>query len=251
MIQIDYTTMYVQKCICCDELTQKWVTLHKTRRQNHILCIDCSNGYIKPLINKIKSKMCEKNHPIVYTIQCPGTYKGNARNQCKCNVNIRNILLDNDTDLYTDIFRIIYVLDNPSLRICPNKYCGNIVDTTHTCAHCTNCNTKWCKWCHCIPYHDNMNCIEYEVKTSSSDNNTLILDLYNQGKLKFCPQCNASTTKEKDNNGDDVGCNKMYCTGCGITWCWLCSTANIDYTHFNSFGTGSCANRLWEGTNVA
>jgi hypothetical protein len=214
---------------------------------NHILCLDCATGYIKPKLDIIKTQLYDKNNKNLYTIPCPGTYHGLARNQCKHNIDIRTIVMNNKYDLYTDILRVIYVLNNPDVHICPNKECGNIVETFDNCATCTNCNTRWCKWCRSIPYHDNMNCIEYEVKTSSTSNNNLILDLYRQGKLKFCPSCNVSTTKETDNDGYDIGCNKITCTTCGKRWCWLCNAKDIDYNHFSS---GECFNKLWDGVNI-
>lgn len=210
--------------------------------------MECANGYIKPQLDTMRSKLCEKNGTSLNcVVTCPGTYHGHARNQCKCKINIRNIVTDTNSDLYIDIFRIIYVQDNPLVSICPNKECGNVVESLEGCTTCTNCNTRWCKWCHSIPYHDGMNCIEYEVKTGSNSNNSLILELYKNGKLKFCPQCNASTTKEKDINGNDIGCNKITCISCGERWCWLCNAKNIDYKHFSS---GSCTNRLWDGVNI-
>jgi hypothetical protein len=241
--------MSKNKCICCDEISQNYVRLHKTRRQTHSLCIDCAIGYIMPQLDIIRHKLCSKNKFVIDdTITCPGTYHGNVRNQCKSKINIRNIFVDNSNELYIDLFRIIYVLDNPTVRICPNKNCGNVVEALDNCVECVNCNCKWCKWCYCVPYHNDMNCIEYEYKTSSSDNDKHILELYKQDKLKFCPKCNSSTTKDQDKDGKDLGCNKITCIYCNINWCWLCGKGNIDYDHFNSEGIGSCANKLWLGT---
>lgn len=238
------------KCICCDELLlDNYVFLHKTRRQRHALCNNCGVGYIKPKLDNIRQKLCNGiNFKIDDTIVCPGTYHGNMRNQCKHKINIRDINIDNNSDLYTDLLRIIYVLNNPELCICPNKDCGNIVEAIDNCVKCNNCNYNWCKWCYSIPYHDDINCVEYEYKNFSNENNSYILKLYKEGKLKFCPQCNAYTTKDKDKDDNDVGCNKITCIYCNINWCWLCGEKNIDYSHFNSMGNGSCSNKLWLGT---
>ena len=49
-----------RKCICCDEDTTKYVTLHKTRRQTHRLCDACADGYIRPLVKQTTSNIKKK-----------------------------------------------------------------------------------------------------------------------------------------------------------------------------------------------
>ena len=95
-----------------------------------------------------------------------------------------------------------------------------------------------------------MSCIEYEASLSNTENSKYINKLLYKGELKMCPQCSIPITKEKDLDGKDVGCNKIICYSCGLKWCWLCNSVNIDYDHFNSNGKNPCANKLWLGTIV-
>ena len=62
------------------------------------------------------------------TIKCTGTHCSLMRNQCTVDVDIRTINIPEHTQLYTDIFRILYVLDNQNIYVCINKNCGNIIE---------------------------------------------------------------------------------------------------------------------------
>jgi hypothetical protein len=99
------------------------------------------------------------------------------------------------------------------------------------------------------PYHDGMSCLEYEAKICKTENGKLMAKMLEKGILKLCPRCKAPTTKIRDKKGNYLGCNKVVCSSCNVKWCWLCGVTDISYSHFNSKGSGSCANRLWEGTS--
>ena len=81
------------------------------------------------------------------------------------------------------------------------------------------------------------------MENDSTENGQYILKMSREGLLKFCPKCRAPITKIS-------GCNKMYCTKCMCTWCWLCGDTGIDYDHFNLRKGKPCANKLWEGVDT-
>lgn len=239
-------------CICCDESTSKGITLHKTRRQTHRLCSVCAEGYLGPRITQTLNNIKQKIWTNTCDIECPGTYHGVHRNQCKCRVNIQNLQFNYDSPLITDILRLMEVTSDKNLILCPTRDCPNIIrihpddPITHT--YCDKCRASWCRNCMSQPYHDGMTCLEYEAKQSTTENGKLVSKMLSDGTLKLCPRCKAPTTKIKDAQGNYVGCNKIVCSSCNTKWCWLCGDTDISYNHFNSQGQGSCANKLWEGT---
>ena len=238
-------------CICCSEETDKTILLHKTRRQTHQLCYDCAVGYLSPIIKTMTNNI-RRHIKTNCTIKCPGTYHGNMRNKC-CKIipiTSSNLLVNEDFPLYIDILRIKALINIPNTVLCINEDCGNVVEMVgiFNKITCTQCNTIWCNNCLAEPYHDGLSCLEHEIQTQDNDHIKYLRELNNQGTLKFCPSCHVATTKEKNQTGADVGCNKITCTTCGIKWCWLCQKANIDYDHFNSNGKDPCSNKLWLGT---
>ena len=63
-----------------------------------------------------------------------------------------------------------------------------------------------------------------------------------ESNSRKCPNCQAKIQKA-------LGCNKMTCTHCNCSFCWLCSTAlpSVNpYRHFRD-GMSKCAGRLFEG----
>ena len=51
--------------------------------------------------------------------------------------------------------------------------------------------------------------MEYEAKVSKTENGKYIKELMEKGKLRFCPQCQAPTTKRKDADGKDGGVTRF------------------------------------------
>ncbi len=242
------------QCICCGDSSSYIILLHKTRRQTHGLCIECAEGYINPILTKITDNIRNKIPVDKLSIKCPGTYTGIHRNQCKTHIDLRLLQerIPNGSSLYTNILRILLILDNSStFTICHNIKCRDIVEhnsSYHTA--CQTCGLTWCKNCLAQPYHEGLNCIEYAIKTSNTIDSKYLDTLKNNGDLKFCPICAVPTIKEKSKEGKDIGCNKIICSSCGIKWCWLCNKTNIDYDHFNSKAGTPCANKLWLGVDI-
>lgn len=233
-------------CIICDEpITEDGVMIHKTRRQSHRLCKVCAIGYLRPIL-EMACKNLRKNIRVnVGMIKCPGAYHSEPRNQCKKTISLRDIKIP-ESEISSDIFRIIHTLSSDNVYLCPEGKCGQVIEVdpeyTSNKLICYDCKITWCRQCLTMPYHDNKSCIELEMENKNSDNGKFIWEMKSKGKLKFCPQCRSPCIK---NNG----CNKMICSQCNCKWCWICCSMNIDYDHYNSDQIGSCTGKLWQGVD--
>jgi hypothetical protein len=238
--------------VCCDSIEDEGIVLHKTRRQTHRLCINCGISYLTPLIAQATENLRQNIRHKASIVKCPGTYHGKLRNQCHHEIDLRNIVVSDTSPLYTNIFRISYVLQCPNVFVCPERECGDIVETHPddpvTRTQCQSCTFIWCRQCQLSPYHDDMSCIEYEASQNNTETGKLIWEKKIKGDLKFCPQCRVPTEKVRDTDGKFVACNKIVCTQCQIKWCWICEAKGIDYCHFNEKSKTRCANKLWQGT---
>ncbi len=231
-------------CLICEEPVEYGIILHKTRRQTHILCKDCSVGYLGPILKTATENLRKNIRNRIGIFKCPGQTIGQHRNMCKKEINICNLVIASSHPLCTDIFRILYVLSNPNVHVCPNNECGEAVEIDPTNyisrVQCPSCELTWCRTCLSSPFHTDLSCVEYEAAQNNTENGKYIWKMKTEGVLKFCPQCGAPTLKRS-------GCNKMLCATCNILWCWLCRATGIDYSHYNPDSGNECSNRLWEG----
>jgi hypothetical protein len=234
-------------CLICEEQTTNGFVLHKTRRQTHSMCNDCGVSYLTPLIKQATNNLRKNIRLNSSIIKCPGSINGEHRNICDKKVDIRSIKVSSSSELYTDIFRISFVLSNPNIYVCPNKDCGDIVETVegepNSSTTCQSCNTNWCKVCNVSPFHEGISCIEHEASQNNTENGKYIWNLKQEGVLKFCPMCRSPTLKRD-------GCNKMHCSICNVKWCWICKALAISYDHYNVNSKTPCSNRLWEGVDI-
>lgn len=239
--------------ICMNNIEGSGIILHKTRRQTHRLCTDCGETYINykldEITNNIRHNIKNENN---YFLLCPGLSQSCLRNQCRKVIYLKDIIVDPKSKLYTDIFRIIYTLKTPCAFICINKTCNQIIETQEYINPiiCSSCDSNFCKYCLRSPYHEGKSCIEIDVDEQKTDNSKLIKQKIIDGKIKYCPLCRVPVEKEHDENGNFLGCNKIYCYSCKATWCWLCETTNIDYSHYNEKNASKCSNKLWKGTKI-
>ena len=232
-------------CMICDELTKKSILFHKTRRQTHVLCLDCGIGYLTPLLEKATNNVRKNIREGADIINCPGAFHGTVRNLCDHPVQLRNLIVP-ECEISLDLFRLTYSLQSNNIFICPEMNCGQIVEVDsgyfeHNLV-CRDCEITWCRNCLVSPYHVGKSCIEVEADNKNTENGKLIWDMKHNGKLKFCPRCKAPSIKYN-------GCNKMICGACHSKWCWLCLVQNIDYDHYNSERVGTCTGKLWKGVD--
>ena len=236
-------------CMICEDPLNKnnSVIFHKTLRQTHSLCVDCTVGYLSSILAQSIHNVRNNLRIGVEEVKCPGSIHGEYRNICK-HVTKFNSLIIPECAISLDLFRLNYVLRTNNVYFCQEIKCKQILEIdseyndNHIICH-DGCRTSWCRNCLVSPYHNGKSCIEAESENKNTENGKLICELKNQGKLKFCPQCRVPCMK---NNG----CNKMLCVSCGSKWCWLCEQNNVDYNHFNSDKVGVCNGKLWEGVDV-
>ena len=241
-------------CAVCDtEITPKeCVELHKSRRQTHVLCIDCAHGYLMPKLEQITENLRKNIRVNAGIIKCSGTYHSIMRNKCKMDINISDVVCPTtpDCEFCLPLFRIKHVINNNNVYVCPNKECGDIIDvdmnvwSPNVC--CLSCKTEWCRTCQTQPFHIGESCIEHEMKKNDTPESKALWALKTKGLLKFCPRCSVATMKSE-------GCNKMWCEHCKAKWCWLCREGkdkDIDYDHYNENSETPCANKLWQGVDM-
>ena len=237
-------------CICCDDnlYLQDAVQFHKTRRQRHHMCYECAESYILPFLARGETY-----------IPCPGDFKGEIRNKCNKLIHITRFTTKKPGLLQDKLWNCICRYYNPFLQECPNGKC-NAINNTNDSDHikCSDCETEWCCKCYTVPYHSGQTCVECLLKDTKNPDVQYLSTLNKNGDAKLCPSCGILTIKEKyDDKNDDknedkfVGCNKMTCTQCAITWCWLCHTQNIDYDHYNPNNKNFCSGKLWLGTRIS
>lgn len=235
-------------CLVCEEKCgpEDSILFHKTRRQTHKLCFPCSVGYLTPIFNMTTESLRKNIKKNIGTIRCPGSYRSKAFNMCKKTIDLNSLRVPGHHPLFIDFFRISYSLTCDTAYLCPVKECGELIDVDQDYIGlkliCRSCATSWCRQCFTSPHHDEKSCIEFESEMKNTENGKLISDMKEKGILKFCPRCRVPTIKHD-------GCNKMYCTKCGLKWCWLCLSDDIDYDHYNSDRKGGCSGRLWEGVD--
>lgn len=217
--------------VCIDDITEG-VLLHKTQRQTHILCINCAEAY---LLSELESNILNKRYD--HKIYCSGLFDGTKRNKCQHILDVSELKIPNTMDKVNILIAKITALTMPGATQCYNGICNNIVlipDNTQE-ANCTDCKVTWCHKCNSTPYHEGVSCQQHKFINDSSPETLEIKKMVSDGKVRLCPTCNYGIEK-------NTGCNKMTCSQCGNTLCWLCGKGPIDYDHFKS---GSCNQRLF------
>lgn len=196
-------------CMICDEPYEKSIMFHKTRRQTHVLCLDCGIGYLKPILRMACNNVRKNIRNGAANIRCPGAYHSASRNQCKHVVNIKDLKIPY-CEISMDIFRLTYTLSSQHIYMCPEEKCGQVIEVDPTfngnMLKCLECGITWCRACLAQPFHTGKSCIEYEAENKNTENGKFILEMKRKGKLKFCPQCRAATFK---NNGCFLGSTKI------------------------------------------
>ena len=187
------------KCLICDEILDKSIIFHKTRRQTHSLCLECGIGYLSPILTQATNNVRKNIRNGSDKVKCPGSIHGQLRNICK-HVTTFSQLNIPKSSISLDVFRLNYALQNNNTYICPETKCGQVIEVDEeyigsglVCYG--GCSTSWCRNCLVSPYHNGKSCIEIEAENKNTENGKLIWDLKTQGKLKFCPTCRTPCIK--------------------------------------------------------
>lgn len=236
--------------VCYNEDPNRLIIIHKTRRQTHSICLSCFDLYVEPQLQKLYERL-RNNIRDCITIQCIGNYHSSLRNCCKKKICVSSIIIPENSHIYTDIFRIKFLLYNPYYSICPSSTCGDISETSELLrVKCFSCGITWCKTCSKSPFHYGFTCTENIIQNNTTPTEKLISKKLLNGEAKLCPCCKTVTERVKDKKGNFVACNKMLCSICGVKWCWLCNDIDIDYKHYNSESKKSCSGKLWQGVKI-
>ena len=242
-------------CCCLVVNYEEYIYLHKTRRQTHVLCIDCGVSYLTPIINQmIKNLKNGIKDETLFYVKCPGSYNGLLRNHCNHVIEIHDVGIPDHLEIYFSMVYIFYILySKDNIYICLNENCDKLQkidkNSGNTEFTCESCSYNWCYICNSTPYHKNKTCIEYELEQDNTETGVLLREKIKNGIYKHCPVCKTITEKETNENGNYISCNKIVCSNCNVKWCWICKEKEISYSHYNSMNSNSsCSNKLWEGT---
>jgi hypothetical protein len=249
-----HTKAFIECISCFEEIEKgKEFIFHKTLRQTHMLCLDCSVGFLRSHIDDA-IKNLRKNIPVC-DIQCPGNHKSDINNKCCKKLQFSSLNPPESHPLKAEIQRINF-FSNLEFVLCPTEDCfepNPTVDKNNkkiTHITCAGCNVEWCIKCNTMPYHHNLSCTEWGLSQGDTELGKFLSEKIKNGDMKLCPCCKTPTEKERFVDGKFTGCNKMTCEVCHSKWCWLCEMNNIDYDHFRESSTNRCGNKLWEGTRT-
>ncbi|KAK2191631.1 hypothetical protein NP493_48g00028 [Ridgeia piscesae] len=132
---------------------------------------------------------------------------------------------------------------------CPRCNVAVIRDEEETInlAYCTNCHYSFCTQCH-HSWHQGIKCEDKTLRLQQMEEDSKSSDVRKQARAKQlkedylseiavkkfskpCPHC--KTPIEKFD-----GCNKVRCTRCCHSMCWLCGKEITSYDHFSSTACG-------------
>jgi hypothetical protein len=229
--------------ICMDDLEdgQKFIPLHKTRRQTHGLCSECMITYLKSSFHDIiNSKLDGKNSNDDIKIKCCGNIKSKIHNKCDQDISLEflsdiksfNDFIQKDEDLYKMYTKLV-CLSTPGTILCIDPKCQELimdVPDDKKRIVCPTCSTVFCRKCLALPYHEHTRiCSKDDIlkRLFAGESGDIFEQYIASGKWKPCGSC--CTLVEKID-----GCNKVVCK-CGDYFCWLCESVldkSDPYAHF-------------------
>ncbi len=185
----------------------------------HSYCTDCLKRLVQTGLN-------DKN---THNLLCPNT-------GCRHKISRYNILSISGyfSDNYAEFNKLAhqeYILGQPDGKQCPTPDCeylflaGNRAHKTR----CRLCRNSYCS--HCLHDHTHrITCQEAEEFRDLKPDEEAS-EVWKLENSKRCPNnCGAYIQK----NG---GCNKVLCTRCRQSFCWLCLQPNVvGYNHFQNRG---------------
>ncbi|XP_012285150.1 E3 ubiquitin-protein ligase RNF14 [Orussus abietinus] len=219
----------------------------------HVYCRNCLQSYVSVKIEEANVK----------NILCPEP-------DCKSEIS-PNLVKDLCPQLFEKYEKLLLdiTLGNMSdIVFCPRLLCQKpvTIEEGRDSAICAYCDYCFCIYCRKV-YHGIMPCsmsdeakvslIENYLKASSEEKKVLekkhgrkqlqivvenhLSREYIKKETKPCPSCHTPIVKS-------MGCNKMKCIHCNVSFCWLCGkeiTAINPYSHFWG-NNGGCYKRLFE-----
>lgn len=148
----------------------------------------------------------------------------------------------------------------PDLVHCPRCSTPTLEDVDQHCAQCPKCSYAFCGLC-LEAWHGGTKCLDpeatlrvLEARRRGGAVSAAALakekDLAQQvesmrllkRESKQCPRCRMGISKNE-------GCNKMHCSYCDCSFCWLCGEdiTEASYSHFRLDSGTACSGLLFEG----
>ena len=208
------------ECQICleDKINNEFYIFCKGKHELNI-CIECVINYIKAKVEEdilninCILPVCDKEIDVEYFL----------------NSIFRNKKIK---EKYKDIKKIYQDLKKKyqtPLIPCKSKKCDNIIKMSRKkeFTKCKKCNLKFCQYCK-KNSHFFFGCKNKErIKINK---------LVNEGKIRFCPNCDISVERS-------TGCNIMNCAKCKKKFCWCCGDSIESknfYDHCSKFNIFYC-----------
>ncbi|GMH44954.1 hypothetical protein BSKO_12911 [Bryopsis sp. KO-2023] len=132
-----------------------------------------------------------------------------------------------------------------SLVRCPDGECSGVLEIPDDRVNflCPVCVRLWCRNCE-VEWHENMTCEEFQLARTGKEEDTAMMQMLNEGRIKRCPKCQQHGMKEESEE-----CNAITCQSCKCSFCWLCLKDLSHYKDLHSHFAepGQCFGKCFYG----
>ncbi len=247
------------------------ITLHKTNRKTHSLCLDCAILFLLKNFEEFDDRLFKElkidDFVLCYKFECDKVEKKDKGTICKKKIELKSLHLlfppvpigilsgfDQLKKLCGEFDILPYVirkLADRLLRIsdpdvvakrCVTKTCYGVMTLIDEDKKylwiCDSplCKQEWCSRCNATHSRDII-CKDFKSLTVWDDGTRKMMEEeVKQGTAKYCPNCDQIIQKIS-------GCNHMTCQTCNTHFCWICLwvakktddfTVNPVYAHMSS-----------------
>jgi TRIAD3 protein (E3 ubiquitin-protein ligase RNF216) len=197
------------ECGCCnDSFTFEDLT---QCNGGHLFCLACVKEYVQ---GKVFGDQDFNLHCMDWASDCKEKFPESALEKA----------LPKETYQKYQLDKVMNELKEAGLEVtkclhCDNAYCMEPEDTVF---NCRGCKRQTCILCEQTA-HPNQPCPKKETIAEESKRKAMEEEL-TKARLRKCP-CGTEFIKTE-------GCNKIICSKCTTTVCYVCSATKIDYGHF-------------------
>jgi hypothetical protein len=196
-------------CCCCESVPFESLTQCNA---GHLFCLDCVKNYVE---NEVFTELRNELHCIDTASKCQEPFPEST---------IKKAL---SPEVYQKYVKFVQMIEIKKAGLegltnclhCDYMYCMGPDDTVF---NCRGCNKQTCILCEQTA-HPNQPCPKKEILTEEHKRKAVEEEL-TKLRLRKC-QCGTEFIKTE-------GCNKIHCTKCNKTMCYVCQQSNIGYEHF-------------------
>lgn len=199
-------------CCCCSE-TVPFESLTQCNA-GHLFCLNCIKDYVE---RTVFGEERNDIHCIDFESNCTESFPESS---------IEKALSAETFKKYLSTMQMIEIKKAaiPGLTNCLHCDYVGCMDPGDTVFNCLGCKKNTCILCEQTA-HPNQPCPKKETITQEQQRKAMEEDLTKE-RLRQCP-CGTPFIKTE-------GCNKIVCSKCNATMCYVCRANKIDYSHFCS-----------------